>query len=102
MIRIRFDRETLEVTARGHAGAGPKGADLVCAGVTALLLTLRENRGSGTAELREGYGYVRGDPSRRREFYALCRGFSLLARQYPRYLSYRERGDREKNQNVVD
>lgn len=37
MIRITADGNTLSFTARGHAGYGPKGQDIVCAGVSTLL-----------------------------------------------------------------
>lgn len=46
MIKIRFyakpDRGTLHMTIRGHAGAGKKGEDLVCAGATMLAYTLAQ------------------------------------------------------------
>lgn len=36
-IRVRQRQDGLEVTAVGHAGRGPRGQDIVCAGVSALL-----------------------------------------------------------------
>jgi len=40
MIDVYVDLERVTVT--GHAGAGPPGHDIVCAGVSALFLTLAE------------------------------------------------------------
>ena len=37
MIRIHTDEERLCIRAEGHAGAGPKGQDIVCAAVSVLL-----------------------------------------------------------------
>lgn len=46
MIAIRFytkpGRGTLHMTIRGHAGAGNKGEDLVCAGASMLAYTLAQ------------------------------------------------------------
>lgn len=43
MIEIQYDREAFSLRARGHSGSAESGKDLVCAGVTVLVLTLREN-----------------------------------------------------------
>ena len=98
MIEICFDPEIPMVTARGHAGAGDPGRDLICAGVTALILALRENteQVGGTIRLEPGNAELRGDcPEAREGFRAICRGFSYLAGAFPRNVSYRETGDRE-------
>ena len=46
MITIRFytkpNRGTLHMTIRGHAGAGKKGEDLICAGASMLAYTLAQ------------------------------------------------------------
>lgn len=42
MVKIRYDPQAYRLTARGHAGSGDPGQDLVCAGVSALVLALRE------------------------------------------------------------
>ena len=39
---IRAEAEGLSLRLRGHAGSGEPGHDLVCAGVSALVLALRE------------------------------------------------------------
>ena len=83
MIFIQYDG-TCRVTVRGHADYGRKGEDLICAAVSALVLTLREN--CREAEIRPGYGKLTG--GNREIFRGICLGFSLLARQYPHYVHY--------------
>lgn len=39
MIRIAIDKRTLSIRVRGHAGYAPKGSDILCAGVSALIQT---------------------------------------------------------------
>ena len=41
MTRICFDEKNLSMSFEGHAGAGERGSDLVCAGVSTLMGTLR-------------------------------------------------------------
>ena len=40
MTKIRMDWRTLELTAKGHAGGGPRGQDIICAGISALIMAL--------------------------------------------------------------
>ena len=40
MTRIRMRWKTLELTAEGHAGGGPRGQDIICAGISALMMAL--------------------------------------------------------------
>lgn len=40
MTRIRMDWKELELTAEGHAGGGPRGQDIICAGISALMMAL--------------------------------------------------------------
>ena len=83
MIEVQYDGKAL-VTARGHAGAGEKGQDLVCAAVTALLMTLGEN--SRKQDLRPGNARISGgDPNIYR---AICRGFARMAVLFPKYVHY--------------
>ena len=43
MIQVTYHRLYNRVTVEGHAGSGPEGHDLVCASVSALVLTLAGN-----------------------------------------------------------
>lgn len=84
MIYVTYDGGSrLEV--RGHARSGPKGRDLVCAGVTALVLTLREN--CREAELRSGYAKLSGGSGE--IFRGVSRGFALLAKNFPQCVHYK-------------
>ena len=49
MTRVCYDRAALSLSMEGHAGAGEAGNDLVCAALSALMLTL-EKRMQETAE----------------------------------------------------
>ena len=42
MIRVEYNPRANSLLVQGHAGSGEAGRDLVCAGVSALLLALRE------------------------------------------------------------
>ena len=104
MIQIRFDPRVPLVEARGHAGAGPKGEDLVCAAVTALVLTLKANAEAtgGRGEVGPGFARVRGGQDTQRDFRAVCRGFEILSRAFPRAVCYRVcTGDREIPRELV-
>ena len=49
MTHIQYDRAALSLTMEGHAGAGEKGGDLVCAALSMLMMTL-QRRTQETAE----------------------------------------------------
>ena len=40
MIKAEYDRESMTLCIEGHAGYAPKGRDIVCAAVSALVYTL--------------------------------------------------------------
>ena len=78
MIRVFYDPAEPEMTVVGHAGAGEKGGDLVCAAASILAGTLKACAGG---HLEEGCALFRGG---RREVYSVIwRGFRLLAERYP-------------------
>lgn len=63
MVTAEFDSKHSRLAVKGHAGAAPKGEDLICAGVTALVEGLNialeemDTRGllaGGDAKLEEG------------------------------------------------
>lgn len=89
MIQAVYDGGSTLVV-RGHARSGPKGKDLVCAGASTLVLTLRES--CREAELRPGYARLSGGNPE--IFRAVSRGFALLAKNFPRCVHYRCTGDR--------
>lgn len=103
MIEVTYYREHNRVTVKGHAHSNEYGKDLVCAAVSALVLTLAANVGQ-----MAGKGYVAepvtkleaGDAeisckarakyrdSVKQVFMSVCVGFEILADQYPDYISY--------------
>jgi len=94
MTRVCYDRAALSLSMEGHAGAGEAGNDLVCAALSALMMTL-ERRVQETAERTlpivkraPGFFAVRCAPERDE---ALCRecfdtvaaGIAVLAENRP-------------------
>lgn len=84
-----------ELTARGHAGSGEYGQDAVCAGVSALLVTLArrlEGRAGCRAELWPGRAHIsflrRGKAAQDVDF-TLC-GLRWIAAENPRYAKLTE------------
>lgn len=104
MIAIFCDPRACRVTVTGHAGSGPKGQDLVCAAVSALVLTLEEAVKTmaragwltgQTLEIAPGKAEIRCTARQERlpevqlAFAVLSAGFQRLARQWPEYVSCR-------------
>ena len=84
-----------EFKARGHAGSGEYGQDAVCAGVSALLVTLArrlEGRAGCRAELRPGRAHIvflrRGKAAQDVDF-TLC-GLRWIAAENPQYAKLTE------------
>ena len=105
MINIVYEKECNSLTVTGHAGAGKKGTDIVCAAVSALVLTLAENvrdlQRSGTArhcflEVRDGFATAVCVPTKGLEavvrcvFGSVCCGFALIQQMHPKYVCYKE------------
>ena len=96
MVNVAFEREAggYRMTVTGHAGQGPKGADLVCAACSILAYTLvRRVRALDPAAVRvrdEGDFelFVRAaggqEAACRGAFETVRAGFELLAENYPK------------------
>ncbi len=104
MIDITYNRSENKVVVLGHAGAGAKGEDVVCAGVSAVAQTLAANVRhwertgrllDGKHFLQEGYGEISCNPKPKYEksvkqvFTAICAGFELCANAAPEYVRFR-------------
>lgn len=105
MIEIIYDRSNNRVCIHGHAGAGGKGKDVVCAGVSAIAQTLAANvrhwaatgriDGHGETQLRDGFGDISCIPkpmyeaSIKQIMVAICAGFELIANACPEYVTFR-------------
>ena len=100
MVQISWRPESF-LQVRGHAGSGEKGRDLVCAAVSALVLTLAANTDrmvragwvtDPVIRLAEGSALIRCDPcpeyraAAELVFGSVCAGFLLLAEKYPEYV----------------
>jgi uncharacterized protein YsxB (DUF464 family) len=103
LIHVVYDKAQSRVTAKGHAKSAPVGHDLVCAAVSALVLTLAGNVAYMEAQeavrnvvtvLDEGNAEIQCTPYRRHKesvektYSAICLGFELLATKYPQNISY--------------
>jgi uncharacterized protein YsxB (DUF464 family) len=107
MIEITYHKKYYGLTAVGHAHSGDPGRDLVCASVSALVLTLAANVQSladaGTVrdcDIQVGHGQAEISCKPVRRFGSVvsviydtvCAGFELLQGLYPEFIQYREMG----------
>lgn len=87
----------LALTAAGHAGAAPRGEDLVCAGISTLLCTLaaqlEQADGKCFVLLEPGFADLCAERTAQTEaaFSFAGTGLRLLASKYPQYLTVTER-----------
>ena len=103
MIKVNYHRGYHRVSIVGHAGSAEKGKDLICASASILAYTLAEYVKKVKAEdkvkfdltvLEEGDTIISCSPYYENKteittvFDAICRGFELLARDYPENISY--------------
>lgn len=92
MTRVRYEPSIPALELDGHAGAGPRGRDVVCAALSILLFTLADAEDAAQLRLREGYARVAGGEKSAYEL--IVRGVRLLAENYPQYVSLEEREGR--------
>ena len=100
MTRILYDRAGLRLEMQGHAGAGEKGADPVCAALSMLMMTLERrmqeraeaalpviSRGPGSFMLRCA---PEPDAERlcRESFDTIAAGLAVLAENRPEYVAF--------------
>lgn len=103
MITVTYRRGERCLRAKGHAGQGAPGHDLVCAAVSALVLTLAGNVASLATQnalreqelkLKEGDACIRCVPVPRMRavttlvFDSICSGFELLETLYPENIDF--------------
>jgi uncharacterized protein YsxB (DUF464 family) len=101
-VEFRTDGKSISFSAKGHAGAGQKGYDLVCASASMLAYTLagvlrkmyEESSLHEKADmlLEEGNSLIKARPVEGRyneclhAFFVIQTGYELLARSYPKYV----------------
>ena len=91
MTRVYADEEAMELSVSGHAGFGPRGADIVCAGISALTCTLLErleDKGllvDYAQDTQKGLVWLQAVPCPTSKAYMdFClAGLCLLAESYP-------------------
>ena len=92
MIRI-IRHSPVCVSLEGHANSDIYGRDLICAGVSALVLTLAANveklEGS-RIRLEPGNSRISSTKDAAATFDCICRGFQLLAGRFPEYVCFSE------------
>lgn len=106
MVHITYWRDGFRLTAKGHAGAGAPGQDVVCAGVSALALTLganvadlclQENACQPALCFQPGNACIACVPKKGMEpvvmliFDTVCQGFALLQTLYPEHVKFEMR-----------
>ena len=104
MVEVTYSRQRHRLTAVGHAGSGQPGQDLVCAAVSALVLTLSANVAElaiagklrrHLLRLEEGDTWIgcvsqpKLEPVVTMIFDTVCSGFELLQTLYPENIRYR-------------
>ena len=97
MIEIRYSPSVRRLRVYGHANAGEYGHDLVCAGVSALVLTLgqalSEITNDADIDIREGEADIvctRKDYVIDFLFATIAGGLRCLAENYPQNIDFLE------------
>ena len=104
MTKITLSVQGTYLTLDGHAGAGPRGRDIVCAALSALAFTLarvaQKNTAYGTrfdANWEEATLFLHCEPEDKAAqerchhlFAAFGEGFRMIAEAYPEYASFQE------------
>lgn len=80
MIEAVYDSDTLTLTLSGHADYAPKGQDIVCAGVSALIYTLIN---SCCCEISGETVRVKDD---RHLYDAVLTGLKMISQKFPKNL----------------
>lgn len=105
MVKVRFyiNHGALCLKVEGHANAGPKGEDVVCAGASVLaatladVVTIMDSHGEMETEpkisMSNGYAFVKAKPKPENKgkllmvYSVIATGMSAVARNYPEHLS---------------
>lgn len=103
-VKIRYDIDEWEICMNGHAGYGPKGSDIVCAGVSLLAGMIGQTLAEEAEDIRI-HRYIMDEENANVcfEFKTLTdvvnnkimmavTGFELLAHSYSDYVSLDAKG----------
>lgn len=88
MITARVDVEKGRIEVSGHSEYAPKGEDIVCAAVSALVCTLASVTGDG--DMADGYidWRVDGDVNGFAALWFVAAGLEKISEQYPNYIDF--------------
>ena len=114
MINITFDPKNLELNMEGHAGAGDKGKDIVCASASMLFYTLSKSLLKSKEMMKkhpivkwdDGLGNLKCRPIKEYQpnvtlmYWTVLNGFELLAEEYPEYVSFKVIGAENQDTKV--
>ena len=105
-VEFKADKKSISFSAKGHAGAAPKGFDLICASASMLAYTLGEVMRRMYEEsslhekadvlLAEGNSHIKARPVEGRynecmhAFFVIQTGYELLAKSYPKYVKLKK------------
>ena len=81
--------EKIAVEVTGHAGYAEHGSDIVCAGVTALVMGLNLYAIKNTAQLDSGYYNAEFDKRNNQAIDMFINGIREIERLYPDYCELR-------------
>lgn len=105
MTRIEYSIESMYLHCKGHAGGGPAGQDIICAGVSALSMALlnqlneEEEKGTirsrwkmepGEMTLKAEVKAPRHKKTIRDYFKVIIMGLQAMAENYPEHIDIRE------------
>ena len=89
-IKIEKNKKLLTLSALGHAGFAPHGSDIVCAGVSGIIMGLCASLDSTCAEthISSGRAIIRAHDSRetRYMFRFAEKALGLIAAEYPQFV----------------
>ena len=89
-IKIEKHKKLLSLSAIGHAGYAPYGADIVCAGVSSIIMGLCASLDGSCTEthISSGRAIIRTRYCRRSEymFRFAEKALGLIAAEYPKHL----------------
>lgn len=92
-ITVKTENGYRVLRMEGHAGAGQLGEDLVCAGISTLLLTLQDivaEHKDCTCRIQAGSAVVQVPTAKRELMAYTIRGFRMMGKNFPEYVNIEE------------
>ena len=86
MTLVTYEPELPALEFVGHAGAGLRGSDPICAALSMLMYTLIEACPEARVRSGDGYCRIEGSGRERASFDVVLGGLRLLAESYPAHV----------------